>query len=111
MSTKEVNYSILPAGADDTLSGTIDMLRQQGYSEDFTIQPDCLRCVTRQLDIKPEDFHIDALFRFEGMTNPDDEEILLAISSDTFKVKGILINAYGVYADVITGEMERKLKY
>ena len=41
---------------------------------------------------------ITAVYRFEGMSDPDDNVVLYAIESNT-GVKGLLVDAYGAYAD------------
>jgi hypothetical protein len=94
----------------ETLSQAMNLLHQKGYVEDFNLKPDGLHCVSRQFDIEPDAFDVDAVYRFEGMSDPDDEEILFAISSKKYALKGLLVNGYGVYADSLTAEMEQKLK-
>lgn len=49
------------------------------------------------------------MYRYEGMTDPGDQSILYAISSEKYALKGVLVNAYGIYADPVTAEMEKKL--
>jgi hypothetical protein len=93
----------------ETLSQAMRFLQQKGYVEDFNLKPDGLHCVTRQIDIEPDAFQVDAVYRFEGMSDPGDEEILFAISSGKYKLKGLLVNAYGLYADTLTLAMEQKL--
>jgi hypothetical protein len=93
----------------ETLSQAISFLQGKGYVEDFNLKPGGLHCVTRQIDIEPDAFGVDAVYRFEGMSDPGDEEILFAISSSKYKLKGLLVNAYGLYADTLTLAMEQKL--
>ncbi len=66
----------------ETLSEAITLLQQKGYTEDFNIQANCVKCQNLQLKISPEEFLIDKFYRFEGDTDPDDEEVVYAISSD-----------------------------
>jgi hypothetical protein len=43
------------------------------------------------------------------MTNPDDSSVLYAIAS-TGGLKGLLVDAYGVYSESISQEMIKKLQ-
>ena len=52
---------------------------------------------------------MDEVHRFEGMTNPDDSSVLYAIAS-TGGLKGLLVDAYGAYAESVSQEMIRKLQ-
>ena len=92
-----------------TLLGTLDQLREEGYVEDFNLHQNCLECPNKQLTIFPDDFKVDKYFRFEGSSNPSDQAILYAISSDKHKLKGVLVNAYGIYSEPVTDEMLKKL--
>lgn len=93
----------------ETLSQAIQSLKADGYVDDFNLHPEWLECTTRKIKLKPEEFHVDAVHRFEGMTNPDDSSVLYAISS-TGGLKGLLVDAYGVYAETVSAEMIRKLR-
>lgn len=96
--------------AYDTMVEAIASLRKQGYTEDFNLERNCLACRAGQFKVFHDEFEIDKFFRFEGASNPDDQSILYAISSHKHDVKGILVNAYGIYSDEITDEMLKKLK-
>ncbi|MDO6391293.1 phosphoribosylpyrophosphate synthetase [Pontibacter sp. BT731] len=93
----------------DTLSGALNGLKQRGYTEDFNLKENCIICATKPLELKPEEFDIEEGHRFEGMSNPDDNSVVYAISS-TYGVKGVLVDAYGAYAEAITPEMAQKLR-
>jgi len=93
----------------DTLSEAINDLQLRGYTYDFNLAPDCLKCASLELEIHPEAFEVDELHRFEGMSSTDDNSILYAISSKK-GVKGLLVDAYGVYAENISEEMRKKLR-
>ena len=92
-----------------TLSEAITALVTRGYANDFNLHPDWIECAPLNVKFKPEEFHIDEVHRFEGMTNPDDSSVLYAISS-TSGIKGLLVDAYGVYAESISKAMLDRLK-
>jgi len=93
----------------DTLVEAIQNLRKQGYVEDFNLKQNCIECRNGEFKILHNEFEIDKFFRFEDNTDPSDQAILYAISSDKHKLKGVLVNAYGIYSDSITNEMADKL--
>jgi hypothetical protein len=92
----------------ETLTEAITDLRNRGYEHDFNLHSEWLECQKLTLQLKPMDFHVDEVHRFEGMTNPDDSSILFAIRSPQ-GVKGILVDAYGTYAESISNEMLKRL--
>ena len=93
----------------DSLSEAIDDLKHRGYTEDFNLKPYCLACPRLNLELRPEQFTVDETYRFEGQSNPDDSSVIYAVSSKP-DLKGILVDAYGVYAESLTPEMAQKLK-
>lgn len=94
----------------DTLLDAINSLRKQGYSKDFNLHADSISCIEEDIKLHPEDFVVEKYFRFEGETDPAEESVIYAISSKDGKVKGLLINAYGIYGDTISNEIMGKLK-
>jgi len=93
----------------DTLSGQITILRAEGYTEDFNLKEDSLECRDGDYKLLHDQFNVDEVFRFEGDSDPADEAILYAISSEHYPLKGILVNGYGIYTDKITDQMVKKL--
>jgi hypothetical protein len=92
----------------DTLSEAIFSLKNQGYTNDFNLHPEWIECPPLKVRLAPEEFHVDQVHRFEGMTSPDDSSILFAISSSS-GLKGLLVDAYGLYADSLSPIMIQKL--
>lgn len=92
-----------------SLVEALDDLRRRGFTEDFDLQPTCLECARRQLQLHPDDFEIVEVYRFEGATNPDDSSVLYAIEG-TGGLKGVLVDAYGVYANAVSTELLAKLQ-
>jgi hypothetical protein len=93
----------------DTLSEAINDLQIRGYTYDFNLKPECLQCASLKMEIQPEDFDVDETHRFEGMSSTDDNSVLYAISSKD-GIKGLLVDAYGVYSENISEAMRRKLR-
>lgn len=92
-----------------TLSETINHLVKKGYTYNFNIKSDCIECAENNLQLHPDDFEIDEVHRFQEMSDVDNESILYAISSTTGHLKGLLVNAYGIYADPVSAQLVSKL--
>jgi len=88
----------------------INGLRKEGYTEDFNLQQHCLECRNRQYQLFHDEFVVDKYFRFDVSSDAGDQSIIYAISSEKYGLKGILINAYGIYTEPVTNEMLNKLK-
>ncbi len=92
----------------DTVSEAVTGLRQRGFDLDFDARFDCVVCKDHKL--KPEEFEITEVYRFEGNTDPADEAIVYGIESK-HGLKGILVNGYGPDADELSNEMVKKLSF
>jgi len=81
----------------DTLSEAVNDLQKKGYIQDFLFSEDgeCLLCAGKSTELSPEEFVIDDIYRFEGMTDPGDESILFAISSRDNLIRGLIVNSFG----------------
>jgi len=95
--------------AFDTVTEALQWLNQEGFSENFNLDENCIRYNNNKLAMSPEEFKIEYVFRFEGDTDPGDENIVYGIISDTYNIKGVLTSAFGIYADEISTEMIQKL--
>lgn len=94
----------------ETLSAAVADLDKRGYIIDFTLGKEGIESKSLGLILMPEEFEIDEFYRFEGMTDPADSAVIYAISSGIEQMKGVVIDAYGVYAENITPELLNKLK-
>jgi hypothetical protein len=93
-----------------TLSEVLNNLKKQGYTIDFNLAENSLVYHGSTIQIYPGEFVVDRHFRFEGMSDPDDEAIVYAISSVKHNLKGVLVNGYGIYSDPISDDMMKALK-
>ena len=94
-----------------TLSEAINDLAKKGYTENFNIESDSIVCKESMIRLRPDEFEIDEVYRFQEMSDLDNESILYAISSPVNNIKGLLVNAYGTYSDTNTTDLVRKLEH
>jgi hypothetical protein len=87
-----------PAEAPDTVTEALDILARDGYTESFTIVGGRVECVCG--DDHPADGAIvERIYRFEGISDPDDEEIVFGLLCPRCGVRGALVSAFGPNAD------------
>ncbi len=99
----------MPVRSYDTVTAALNDLKQRGYTVDFNIAFDKIICSKNEIMLNPTEFEITEFYRFEGDTNPGDEDVVYTIESKNGKVKGTMTSAYGTYAESISTEMIQKL--
>jgi hypothetical protein len=60
------------------------------------------------VSLSPHEFEIVEVHRYEGNSDPGDEEVVYAIESKHGH-KGILVDAFGVYSGEVSTELLEKL--
>jgi len=93
----------------DTVSEALAGLKERGYKVDFNLAFDKVICRESGIFLYPADFEITEFYRFEGITDPGDENTVYALESKDGTVKGVLLSAYGTYSEDLDTEMIRKL--
>ena len=93
----------------DTVTEAVNDLKRRGYTIDFNVEFDRIVCHETPLALMPNEFEIVEVHRYEGNSDPDDEEVVYAIESKHGH-KGIVVDAFGIYADNVSTEMLEKLK-
>lgn len=91
-----------------TLSEATDDLRHRGFTTDLEACGDHLTDAQRAFQLRPEDFSIVEVYRFEGDSDPTDMTVVYAIESKD-GLKGQLVDAYGADAHNMSSEMAEKL--
>lgn len=98
-----------PRQQPETVTDTLDRLRSAGYTTDFYATEDgdlaCSRC---ERTMSPAEAHVDDTIRFEGDSNPDDEDIVFALHCDN-GCQGIYTAAYGPSAPPSDAAVLRQL--
>lgn len=80
-----------------TVSEAVEGLKARGFKTDFEFINGQFRGFKDGRFFKAEELTIVEHYRFEGISDPDDESIVFAIESDD-GVRGVLVDAYGIYA-------------
>jgi hypothetical protein len=93
----------------DTVVAALRGLKERGYTLDFNLAFDKLICHENDICLNPSEFEITEVYRFEGDSNPSDEDVVYAIESKDGKIKGALTAAFGTYADTVSNDMVKKL--
>lgn len=93
----------------DTVTEAVKDLKERGYTIDFNIAFDKLICSENKHCLQPDEFEIVESHRFEGDSNPDDEDVVYAVESKDGKLKGVITSAFGLYADPVSNKIIQKL--
>jgi hypothetical protein len=86
-------------------------LTLRGYTANLSLEGDTIDDKSKDIHMTADDFEIDEFYRFEGASNPSDMSIVYAVSSPKYNLKGVLVNAYGTYANNSSSAIEAKLNH
>lgn len=94
----------------ESLSEAVEHLLQRGYTHEFRYECGTVYCKTSNPIewIEPDELLITEVYRFEGITDPTDSSVVYALESRNGK-KGMLIDAYGAYADEYKSEFLNRI--
>ena len=92
-----------------TLSQAINKLKlEEGYEYDFNLLDEKIELKSEKEFFNHDQFEVDKVLRFEGMSNPDDNAILYAITTHDGR-KGVLVDGYGISSGQVSKAMLDKL--
>jgi hypothetical protein len=95
----------------ETLVDATNDLMKRGYTANLSMEGDTIDDKAQDIHMTADDFSIDEFYRFEGASNPDDTSIIYAVTSPKYNLKGIIVNAYGAYANDSSSAIEAKLHH
>ena len=87
----------------------IEELEKRGFTANFEFLDQTFRDVDSGRTLKADELTIVEHHRFEGASDPDDMSVIYAIESDDGS-KGIIADAFGVYANPDLGGFLDKVK-
>lgn len=91
-----------------TVVEAINQLREKGYTRDFNLEANCLVCGDGKFT--DEEFDVEEVYKYEGMSDPADEATVYGIASAT-GIKGILVTGSGSEVDARSAQILKKLHY
>ncbi len=94
----------------DTLSQAVDRLTAHGYTDDFRAEPEGMRAVVAGVLYRPELLVVEEVGRFEGISDPADEAIVLAVHCREDGPKGTYTVAFGPGVGALDAEMMHRLR-
>ena len=92
-----------------TMAEAVEGLRQRGFTTDFTVAKESGQVTAGDRTFKSDDLTIVEHHRFEGMSDPDDSSVVYALEASN-GFKGVLVDAYGAYANWKTGALLKHTK-
>src|SRR5258708_2003048 len=95
---------------NNLVEATNDLMKR-GYTENLSLEGDTVDDKAKNIQMTADDFEIDEFYRFEGASNPDDTSIIYAVSSEKYNLKGVIVNAYGTYANNSPSAIDAKLHH
>jgi len=110
LNKKDKNILQAGTGFMQGLADTITKLQAEGYSENLTPKEDHFEVHSGEIKIKPEEFSVDLMRRFENTSDPDDQSVLYAISAPSQNLKGLYVESYGLGQDPLSKEMIERLR-
>lgn len=93
----------------ETLTEALSAVRKQGFTADFEVTPDGMKCQSTGKIFQPNDVQIVNHHRFEGPSSEDDMAVLYLLKCSN-GTKGVLVDAYGTYANAAVAEFIRKVE-
>ena len=97
----------VPSGL--TVFEAIDRLRVDGYTADYSVSDNGLRCNTCGRVHAVDDVDITAALRVEGASDPADEALVVGLECRGCKTRGVLVAGYGPTADPVEAAVVSRL--
>ena len=94
----------------ETLSQAVDRLTEHGYTDEFRAKPDGMRAVVAGVFYRPESLVVEEVARFEGISDPADEAIVLAPHCREDEIKGTYTVPFGPGMSALNAEMMHRLR-
>ena len=97
--TPRVGGTVPLVDAPETVAEAVALLEAEGYTGDVRVSAGTARCEACATAHPFDRLVADHVFRFEGMSNPSDEAIVIGVTCPACGTRSVLVSAYGPDAD------------
>ena len=87
------------------MAGVVDRLTKAGYSDTFRGEEGGVRALRAGHVHSPEDLVVESIDRFEGISDPEDEAMVLAIRCPVDGCRGTYTVPYGKNMSPVDGDL------
>jgi len=87
------------------MAGVVDRLTKAGYSDTFRGEAGGVRALRAGHVHSPEDLVVESIDRFEGISDPEDEAMVLAIRCPVDGCRGTYTVPYGKNMSAVDGDL------
>jgi hypothetical protein len=94
----------------ECLSRAVDRLTAAGYTHGLRAEKQGLRDLATEQLIAPEDLVVDETVRIEGISDPADESMVLALRDRSGQLRGTYVVAFGSEASTADAAMLPRLR-
>ena len=91
-----------------SVAGAVDELGRRGFTEGLRVINGGLRAIGTGEPVRTEDLVIREVYRFEGISDPDDMAIVYGIEGRR-GLKATVVDAFGVYSDPALSALVEKV--
>ncbi len=92
----------------ETVPEIIQKLHEKHFIHDFCVKDNKVSCNDTNEVFTPEDLLIERIYRYEGVSDPGETTIVYGITAKS-GTQGVLMDAYGTYADPKIAEVIKKI--
>lgn len=85
--------------APETVADALGLLEAKGYGAELSSRRGHVHCSACGAAWAPVAGVVEAIYRFEGPSDPDEEAMVLALHCAGCGAKGVLVSGYGPSAD------------
>jgi hypothetical protein len=93
--------------APDTVTEAVELLQADGYTAEFTLSGLSNTCASCGDVHELTHGVIERQFRFEGVSDPGDEAIVLGVRCPMCDIRGVIVSAFGPDADPALADLLR----